>query len=402
MTSSPSSSLATPVTAARFPWTALLVLSAGVFLSITAEMLPTGLLPEMSADLGVSEPAIGLLVTFFALTVVLTAAPLTALTRRWPRHRLLVGVVAVLGIATALTAIAPTYPLVVAARVVGGIAHGLFWALVAAYAGSLVPREQIGRAVAITVGGGTLALVLGVPLSTTVGQIVGWRTVFGAVAVLTLLGAVLLWRFLPHVERPSAAEQAAHKARGRDRTLGAVLVVCVVTAITMIGHYALYTYVVPLLTVVVGVDASLVGPLLFGYGLAGALGLVAAGSLLGRRPTSGLVLALTVAGAGALATSLFAGAPLVALVAFFVWGVAFGAVPPLLQTRLLHAASPEIRDVASAYYTTAFNIGIGGGAFLGSVLFETIGIEWISVVYAALFGLAVILVVSLRRTRTRP
>ena len=388
------------VRAPRLPWPGLLLLAAGVFLSITIEMLPTGLLPEMSEGLGVVEPFIGLLVSVFAFTVVVTSTPLTALTSRMPRHGLLVAVLVVLGLTTLASAFVPEYWMLAAVRVVGGVAHGLFWAIVASYASRLVPEDQIGRAVSVTLGGGTLALVAGVPATTVLGQALGWRPVFAIVAGLTLVGALAVWRFLPRV----AAEPGATAARFRrgDVALGPVLLVCGITAATMLGQYAVFTYVAPLITDVVGLEAGAVGPLLFVYGVTGALGLVLAGSRLARRPTVALVAAMAVAALSLIVLGLAPGV-VPSLIAFGVWGLAFGAVPPLLQTRLLQAAPPRQRDAASALYTTAFNVGIGGGALVGAVLFDRIGVQGLPLLYAAvLVVVAVVLVGATSRQARQP
>ncbi|TFD83492.1 MFS transporter, partial [Cryobacterium fucosi] len=195
-----------------FPWVGLIALAAAVFLSVTSEMLPTGLLPDMSRALGVSEAQVGLLVSWFAFTVVLTSTSLAHLTRRLPRHGLIVLVLVVLAVSNVLTAIAPNYAFMVGGRILGGMAHGLFWAVVGAYAAHLVPREQIGRAVAITVAGGTLAFVFGVPLATAAGHLLGWRLSFVALAGLMLVGAVVVWRFLPRVSHYGARRTAAEVA----------------------------------------------------------------------------------------------------------------------------------------------------------------------------------------------
>ncbi|MET0784437.1 MAG: MFS transporter [Leifsonia flava] len=376
----------------KFPWLGLIVLAVAVFLSVTGEMLPTGLLPDMSSDLGVSEPLVGLLVTVFAFTVVLTSAPLTGLTRRLPRHALLVAAIVVLGLANVLTALAPNYGFVVGSRVVGGMAHGLFWAIVGAYAGHLVPKEQIGRAVSIALGGGTLAFVFGVPLGTALGHAVGWRLAFGIVAGLTLLSAVLVWRFLPVVHRVEPGVNTAAIPALRDRSVMAVAIVCAVTAITMIGHYVLYTYIAPYFIDVVGTDAAAVSPLLFVAGVSGLIGLVVAGAVFSKRPTRGLLISLGVVALSVSALGLFSGSFIPALIAFIIWSLAFGMLPPLLQTRLLHAASARIRDAASAFYTTAFNIGIGGGALLGAVLYDTLGLAALPWVYAGIVVVAFVVV----------
>jgi predicted MFS family arabinose efflux permease len=407
---------------APFPWIGLITLSAAVFLSVTSEMLPTGLLPDMSHTLGVTESQVGLLVTWFAFTVVLTSALLTHLTRRLPRHGLIVGVLVVFAISNVLTAIAPTYEFVVASRIIGGLAHGLFWAVVGAYAAHLVPKEQIGRAVSITIAGGTLAFVFGVPIATAAGHVLGWQLSFVALAVLMLIGAVLVWRFLPPVthytggkekhrkrttqkkQAPTATDAAASvsPAAGtvndrvsprRDPTVTAVVLICFITGIIMVGHYTFYTYVAPFLIDGLGVENAAVAPLLFAYGIAGALGLAIAGTAFGPRPQLGLVVSVALSAVSVTVLALTTANLIAAIVAFVIWGMAFGALPPLLQTRLLHAASARIRDTASAFYTTAFNLGIGGGALLGAVLLDTVGLEAVPFVYVGILVVALVLVV---------
>lgn len=375
------------VRAPRLPWPALIMLAAGVFLSITIEMLPTGLLPEMSAGLGVAEPLVGLLVSVFAFTVVITSTPLTALTSRMPRHALLVAVLVVLGLTTMASALVPEYWMLIAVRIVGGLAHGVFWAIVASYASRLVPHDQIGRAVAVTLGGGTLALVAGVPVTTVLGQAIGWQPVFAIVGAMTLVGALLVWRLLPPVA-PDAEPTEARLRRG-DVALVPVLVVSGVTAAVMLGQYAVFTYVAPIITDVVGLQPGAVGPLLFLYGVTGAAGLVVAGSPLGQRPIRSMVVAMVLA---AVALAVLGAAPgtAVSIAAFALWGLAFGAIPPLLQTRLLQVSPPAHRDAASALYTTAFNLGIGGGALVGALVYGWIGVQSLPFVYATVLVLVAV------------
>ena len=392
-----------------FPWVGLITLAAAVFLSVTSEMLPTGLLPEMSRSLVVTESQIGLLVSWFAFTVVVTTAPVAIWTRRFPRHGLIIVVLVIFAVSNVLTAIAPTYELVVAARILGGLAHGLFWSVVGAYAGHLVPKAQIGRAVSITVAGGTLAFVFGVPLGTAAGHLIGWRLSFVALAVLMLVGAVLVWKFLPPVARYSTGPAASvptgtgagRTRRPRDATTSAIVLICTITGITMVGHYSFYTYIAPYLLDGLGIDLAYLAPMLLAYGVAGAVGLLLVGTVFGPRPTLGLVLGLATSAVSVSVLALFAGTLPVALVAFVLWGMAFGMLPPLLQTRMLHTASANIRDTASAFYTTAFNAGIGGGALLGAVLFDRVGLQAVPVVYVGLLLVALILVIVTTPRRRR-
>jgi predicted MFS family arabinose efflux permease len=391
-------------TAKPFPWTGLIVLASAVFLSVTGETLPTGLLPDMSASLQVGEPAVGLLVTIFAFTVVATTTPLSALTRRWPRHAVIVIVLAVLGLSNLLTALAPSYELIVVIRLLGGMAHGLFWAVVGAYAGHMVAKEHIGRAVSITLGGGTLALIFGVPLGTFVGHAFGWRVSFAALAVLMFIGALLAWRLLPAIHREDTSLRTAGGTivKQRDRSIPAVVLVCVLASIVMIGQFALYTYVAPFMIDVMGVDPSGVGPLLFVYGLAGAIGVFLWGSVVGRHPQRRLVIAIVVTALAVTGLGLFASQPIPGIAAFVLWGLAFGALPPLLQTRMLHASSPAFRDTASALYTTAFNVGIGGGALIGALLYGAVGVEDLPWVYVGVLVIALVLTLLTELLARRP
>nr|MDQ2697664.1 MFS transporter [Actinomycetota bacterium] len=154
---------------AQFPWVALIVIAATIFVSVTSEFLPTGILPDIAAELDVTESQVGFLVTLFAGTVVLSAAPLAILTRRFSRKGLVVVVMVLFLLSNVAAGLAPNYELLAAARVLGGLAHGLFWAIMGAYAAHLVPKKQLGRAVAITSSGATAAFVLGVPLGTALG-----------------------------------------------------------------------------------------------------------------------------------------------------------------------------------------------------------------------------------------
>lgn len=382
-----------------FPWWGMIALSVATFLSVTSEMMPTGLLPQMSGDLGVSPAAVGLLVTVFAFTVVVSSAPLTALTLRIPRKPFLLGVIAVLGLSNLLTALAPDYTLVVASRILGGIAHGLFWSTVPAYAARLVPSHLIARAVSVTIAGGTLAFVLGVPLGTALGTAIGWRWGFAAVAGAFAVGVVAIGLLLPGVGRAirPVAQRAADGRRTVDPSTLPVALVCLTTAIVMIGHYAIYTYIAPFLVERVGVAESLFSVVLFGYGIAGAVGLVLTSTVFSRRPQAGLVLALTGSALFVTVAALSAENVAIAVVAVMLWGVAFGMIPPLLQTRVLQVASTRIRDTAAAFYTTAFNIGIGGGALVGAWLLEIGGLDSLPPTQIALTVVGAIIVVLVGR-----
>jgi MFS transporter, DHA1 family, inner membrane transport protein len=386
-----------------FPWVGLLTLAAAIFVLVTSEFLPTGLLPDMAGDLRVSQSRVGLLVTIFAATVAITTAPLATLTHRYSRKWLLIGVLGVFAVANVLAAVAPTYEFLMAARVLGGLAHGLFWAVAGAYAGHLVPRHQIARAVAVTSAGGTSAFVLGVPVGTAIGQALGWRSAFGIIAASVIVLAVLVIRYLPAVNHhvSLATGEIAIPAR-RDPTFRGVLFICLLVTIIVAGHNVFYTYIAPFIIDEAGFPRDSVSLLLFLYGGAGAIGLVLAGFVGSRFPRAGLYAMLAGVALAVAVLAAFPGTPAVVIVAIFFWGVAFGGIPALLQTRLLHVASARVRDIGAALLTTSFNIGIGGGALIGGFLLDGAGLRVLPVVEAAVIvaALALLVVVDARRRRS--
>ncbi|MEO7123303.1 MAG: MFS transporter [Lacisediminihabitans sp.] len=364
-----------PGTAPAFPWLALIILAGAIFVSVTSEVLPTGLLPQMAEGLKVSESQIGLLVTVFAGTVVLSAAPLTSLTHRFGRKRLVLIVLLGFAATNFLGAIAPNYLIMVLSRVLGGLAHGLFWAVVGAYAAHLVPKAQLARAVAVTGAGATLAFILGVPVGTALGHLIGWRGAFTTMGVTILVLTLLVLRFLPkvnHIE-PLRTGEIAIPMR-RDPSLFGIVIICVITTVLMTGQNLFYTYIVPFLTTAASFAGGSVALLLLAYGLAGAVGLFLVGFIGGRYPRASLVVAFVLVAVAVLVMALFPHVSWLVVVMFALWGAAFGGTPALLQTRILNTASARLRDVSSAYFTTSFNVGIGGGAFIGALLLDRFGL----------------------------
>ncbi|MHB1171222.1 MAG: MFS transporter [Lacisediminihabitans sp.] len=395
-----------PGVAPGFPWLALVILAGAIFVSVTSEFLPTGLLPQMADGLRVSESRIGLLVTVFATTVVLTAAPLTALTRRFGRKNLVVAVLVGFAVTNFLGAMAPNYEVMLLSRVLGGLAHGLFWAVVGAYAGHLVPKHQVARAVAVTGAGATLAFILGVPVGTALGHALGWRLAFTAVGATILLLMLLVLRFLPqvnHLEELATGEIPLPLRR--DPTIFGVVVICVITTVLMIGQNLFYTYIVPYFIGAAGFAQGAVSLLLLAYGVAGAVGLLLFGFVGARFPRLSLVGGFVLV---VFAVLLIGGFPRVSwlvVAALLLWGAAFGGTPALLQTRMLHTASARLRDVSAAYFTTAFNIGIGGGALVGGFLLDGYGLGTLPFVDVAVTVVGILLILLsdriLRQRATR-
>ncbi len=373
----------------------MLLLTAAVFVSVTTELLPTGLLPAMSRDLGVSAGRVGLLVTVYALMVAVLAAPIGMAAARYGRRSVITVALVGYAVCNAITAVSDAYPLTVVGRVIGGLSHGLFWGMVAGYAGRMVTPDRVGRAVTIASAGGTAAVLLGVPAGTAIGVSFGWRAVFGGFAVVALVLALIGARLLPAI--PGADRGTAMPMRQVIRLPGLSAVV-VATGVIMLGHFSFITYIAPYLTRA-GVPETGLGPALLGYGAAGAVGLLIAGLVVDRRLRGAMM------ANAALLTATFAALAVIGVVGLTqplaiagaaVTGFALGGLPVFLQAATLRAA-PGAAESASALNASAFNIGIGGGALLGGLTVDRWGPGYLPLVAGVLVGGGLLVIAFGRR-----
>jgi predicted MFS family arabinose efflux permease len=388
---------------AALPWASLIVLGAATFVTVTAEMLPTAVLPELSAGLGVPESRTGLLVSVWAAVVVVASFPLVRLVAGHDRRTVIAAALATLALSALGTALAPTYEVAMGARVVGAAAVGLLWASANAHTADLVPDVLLGRAVAVVLGGATLGMVLGTPLASLVARSADWRVAFAALAVLALVAAVAVRvvvapagpRAVPNGGTPAGGAAAVPAGRSGP---GPMLAVTALVALLLVGHYGAYTYVTRLVEAPALAVPGGVSGLLLLFGVASAVGVALAGRF-GARTRPALVVATgsTAAALAALAVVVDAH-PAVGVTVVVVWGVASGAVPPLAQTLILRLAGPERRATAGALIPVLFNGGIALGAGLASAAVAAAGVGALPLPAAALVAAtAVLLGVGHRR-----
>ncbi|KZM34292.1 sugar efflux transporter B [Oerskovia enterophila] len=370
----------------------ILALMLATFLAVTTELLPVGLLPLMSDELDVTESTAGLLVTVYAFMVAALAVPLTLATVRLPRKGLLLGTLVAYTVSNALVAVAPTFAVVAAGRAVGGIAHALFFSVSIGYGARLVQPLFTGRALALVTAGASAGFVFGVPLSTSLGAAVGWRTAFAVLAGVCALTTVLVALLLPAVAGGGGARRDDHGQAARRSRLA---VVSTANALVYLGQFSVYTYVSVLL-LAAGLSVAGVGPVLLGLGALGLVGTWYAGVSLDRRPRRTVLVVLVTLTLGLCALGLAFPALAPVLVAAAVWGAGFGGVASIFQTAAIRTrgASP---DVVGALVNSTANIGIGGGAALGGAVLAGYGVGWLPFVGAALVLVGLVVVVVARK-----
>ncbi|MET7819257.1 MFS transporter [Micromonospora zamorensis] len=378
---------------------ALIGLSGGTFLYTTAEALPIGLLLPMAADLAVSPSQVGMLVTAYGAVVVVASIPLTALARRIPRRRLLSALLAGFVVSTAITVFASSFALLLAARMATAATHALFWAVVVPAAAELFRPGLRGRVVAIVFAGGSVALVLGVPAGTWLGERAGWRVSFLAVAGLGAIVLVAVASLLP-----STPPNEGHAARGATPDVYRFWLLVAVAILATAGAIAGYTYVALFVTEVSGFAASAVGVILLVRGVASVLGILAVGVVVDRSPWLALAATVTLQSVALLGLYAVGHRPAAAVGLLALAGLAFAAFTAVLGGIVLEVA-PGRSDLAAATVSAAVNVGITGGALVAGLALPSHGVRS-TVLLGALLGVVALMMVAGaftgRRRATRP
>lgn len=372
----------------------LLALAAGAFGIGVTEFAPMGLLPVIATDLGVSIPSAGLLISAYALGVVLGAPLVTLATGRVPRRTLLIGLAGIFTIGNALSALADNYALLMIARIITSLNHGAFFGVGAIVAAGLVPPDRKAWAVAAMFMGLTIANVVGVPLATWAGETLGWRASFWGIAMIGVTVMAALALTLPKAAAPAAGDMLAElRVLGRRRVLSAL-------ALTVIGSSAMFTvftYITPILREQTGASLGFVTAMLVLYGLGLTVGNWVGGKFADRSVDRTLI--VTLAGLSLVLLTFAVAMPLasVSAVLIFLWGIASFALVPPLQVRVMDAAR-DAPNLASAVNIGAFNLGNAIGAALGgAVIAGGLGYPAVALAGAGASALGLLMIVLMSR-----
>ena len=371
----------------------LIALAAGAFGIGVTEFAPMGMLPGIAADLGVSIPTAGLLVSAYALGVLIGAPIMTLTTARVPRRYLLIGLMAIFTLGNLLSALATDYQTLLFARIVTSLNHGAFFGIGSIVAASVVPPDKRAGAVAAMFMGLTVATIGGVPLATWFGETFGWRTAFWGIAGLGAVAMASLWLALPDIPvEKSDGLLAEIKVLGRGPVLSAL-------ALTVVGSSAMFTvftYIAPILRDATHASTNFITGMLVLFGIGLTLGNIWGGKAADRSVDRTLMLSLTVLIVVLAAFTVLMRWPLPAAMAILVWGAASFALVPPLQMRVMEAAK-DAPNLASAVNIGAFNLGNAIGAALGGAVINAgLGYPAIAVAGAMMGVLGLVMVLALR------
>ncbi len=347
---------------------ALYALTAGAFGIGVTEFVIMGLLLEVSASLGVSIAAAGLLISGYALGVVVGAPVLTVLTSRWPRKTVLIGLMAIFAVGNLACAVAPTYGLLMAARVLTALAHGTFFGVGSVVATNLVADDRKASAIAVMFTGLTVANILGVPLGTWIGQHLGWRATFAAVAIVGVIALAIIAILIPKESRPSEAGDWRSDLTALLRP--PVLLGLLTTVLGYAGVFAVFTYIAPILTQISGFGEAAVSPILLVFGGGLVVGNLVGGKLADRSllPTVFGTLAVLTLVLALMALGMHWPVPAIVLTGL-LGAAGFATVAPL-QMWVLSKAEGAGQSLASSFNIAAFNLGNAIGAWVGGVVID--------------------------------
>jgi predicted MFS family arabinose efflux permease len=377
-------------------WGAVVSMSLGVFGLVGAEFLPASLLTPMAAELGVTEGMAGQAVTATAAVALVTSLFIAAATRRLDRRIVLLGFSVLLVLSNLLVAFAPNLPLLLAGRILLGVALGGFWTMSAATIMRLVPERHVPKALSILFSGVSAATIFAAPMGSWLGDVAGWRTVFVAAAGLGVLALAVQLVTLPALP-PRGQSRLGTLVEVLSRRAVGIAMIAILLVFT--GHFAFFTYIRPFLETVTGVGVSGITGILFGFGIANFLGNYLGAFLLERSMRLTLAVMPLVMGTLALALSSLGGSVAADAAMVALWGLAFGAVPVVWSTWITRTV-PDEAESAGGLFVAAINFAIATGAALGGVIFDASGAASVFLASGAVLVVAAVTILAGVDTRT--
>lgn len=378
-----------------FSWFVFGLMASVTFVGILSELVPSGILPQMTEGLAVEESEVGFLVGVYALASAVAAIPLISATLAFNRKTLLMVLLIGFAASNVVVALSSSYAVIVACRVIGGICAGVMWPMIAAYGTRLVPENMHGKAITVIMSGNTLGISIGLPVMTTIGITFGWRTAFMVLSVIVVVIAVLSFFYLPAVEGEKLSKSNSPLAVLK---MPSILIVLLLTFLSVAAHYGIYTYIT-LLVELIGFAGG-IGVALLIFGIGSVISVIVSAKYIDAYLRPLIVLMLGIGGISMAMFLAFKGTTVISHAAFFLWGLAFGPLVTMYQTAVSKQVE-EARDVATSVQSSVFNLSIMIATWVGGMLlsdFPRTGVK--RIVYLSLVCFIVAIIVAFLAKRT--
>ena len=378
-----------------FSWFVFGLMASVTFVGILSELVPSGILPQMTEGLGVEESRIGFLVGVYALASAVAAIPLISATLAVNRKALLMMLLIGFAASNIVVGLSSSYAVIIVFRIVGGICAGVMWPMIAAYGTRLVPENMHGKAITVIMSGNTLGISIGLPAMTAIGLTFGWRSVFLSLGAIVGIIAVLSYIYLPSVKGEKLSKSNSPLAVLK---MPSVLIVLLLTFLAVAAHYGIYTYIT-LLVEMIGFAGG-IGLALLIFGIGSVISVVVSVKYIDSHLRPLIVIMLAIGAISMVMFLAFPGTMGIPHLAFFLWGLAFGPLVTMFQTAVSKQVE-EAKDVATSVQSSVFNLSIMVATWVGGLLlthYPSTGVKGIVYVSVICFILATVIAFLSKRT----
>ena len=374
----------------------VIVMAISAFIFNTTEFVPIALLSDIGHSFAMPVETVGYMITIYAWIVAILSLPAMLATAHIERRKLLIALFVIFIGGHAVSVMAQSFAMLLAGRALIALAHAVFWSITASLVVRVAPKDRQTKALGLLSMGSALATVLGLPLGRMIGQWLGWRMTFGTIGVAALLAMIMVWWILPKLPSKDVGSAASLPSIFNNIPL---LTVYTLTVLCVTAHFTAYSYIEPYMLTISQFSQQFATVILLSFGVAGLLASWLFGHFYDRFPRAFLISAMATLLFSLLASVWLPHVPILWLVLAMLWGLAITAISLAFQLRVLQLA-PNATDVAMSIFSGIYNIGIGGGAFVGGLVIASLGLAMVGYVGAGIALIAMVcLMVYLARTQ---